>query len=76
MGKNLPKWLLYSALFALYLLHNDLWLWNDPSLIFGIPIGLFYHVGFCIAASLFFISVVKNFWPAHLEVETKGEAQQ
>lgn len=73
MEKNLPKWLLYSALFVLYLLHNDLWLWNNANLIFGIPIGLFYHVGFCVAASLLFYAIVKNLWPAHLEVETKEE---
>ncbi len=76
MGKNLPKWLLYSALFALYLLHNDLWLWNDASLMFGIPIGLLYHIAFCIAASFLFILIVKNIWPTHLEVETKEEMQQ
>ena len=76
MEKNLPKWLFYSALFVLYLLHNDLWYWNDASLVFGIPIGLFYHVAFCVAASLFFIVVVKKFWPAHLEVETKEEMKQ
>ena len=74
MEKNLPKWLLYSALFVLYLLHNDLWLWNDASLIFGIPIGLLYHITFCLVASSLFISIVKNIWPAHLEVETKEEA--
>lgn len=76
MGKNLPKWLLYSALFALYLLHNDLWLWNDASLISGIPIGLLYHITFCIAASFLFILIIKNIWPTHLEVETKEEMQQ
>ncbi len=76
MGKNLPKWLLYSALFALYLLHNDLWLRSDASLMFGIPIGLLYHIAFCIAAFFLFILIIKNIWPAHLEVQKKEEMQQ
>ncbi len=76
MKKDLPKWLLYSALFVLYLLHNDLWFSNDATLIFGVPIGLFYHAVFCIAASLLFIVTVKKFWPAELEVEPKNEDRQ
>jgi len=39
------------ALLALFLLHNDLWWWNDARLVFGLPIGLAYHVLFCIAAA-------------------------
>lgn len=73
MIKNLPKWLLYSALFILYLLHNDLWLWNDPTFVLGLPIGLLYHIIFCVAASFLFISIVKNIWPTHLEVETEED---
>jgi len=43
--------LLYAALAALYLLHNDLWLWNDSRLWLGLPAGLVYHIGFCVAVS-------------------------
>ena len=34
-----------------YLLHNDLWLWNDPRLVLGLPVGLVYHLAYCLAAS-------------------------
>lgn len=34
-----------------YLLHNDLWLWRDARLILGLPIGLVYHLAYCLAAS-------------------------
>ncbi len=41
--------LLGIALF--YLLHNDLWLWHDPSLVLGLPVGLVYHLAYCLAAA-------------------------
>jgi len=65
--------LLYAALFVLYLLHNDLWYWNDARLVLGLPIGLFYHFAFSVATSLLMLLLVKYAWPRHLEVETKEE---
>ncbi len=69
------KWILYLALFALYLLHNDLWLWNDARLVFGIPVGLVYHIGFSVAASLLMLLLVKFAWPSHLEAESNKETE-
>ena len=34
-----------------YLLHNDLWLWNDARLVLGLPVGLVYHLAYCLAAA-------------------------
>ena len=62
--------LLYAALVVLYLLHNDLWLWNDSRLVFGLPTGLAYHVGFCIATSVVLALLVIHAWPDHLDRET------
>jgi hypothetical protein len=39
------------ALLVLYLLHNDLWWWNDPTLVLGMPIGLTYHLLLCLATA-------------------------
>jgi hypothetical protein len=64
----MKKILLYIALFILYLLHNDLWNWNDSRLIFGIPIGLLYHIIYCIVSTLMMIALVKYAWPQNLEV--------
>jgi hypothetical protein len=75
MKRPAVKWILYLALFALYLLHNDLWLWNDARLVFGIPIGLVYHIGFALAASLLMLLLVKFAWPSHLEVDWKEESK-
>lgn len=66
--RNAWRWPLYAALFILYLLHNDLWLWNDPSLILGLPVGLIYHVGFAVATSVVLALLVLKAWPHHLEV--------
>jgi hypothetical protein len=62
---NRRRWatLLYAALAALYLLHNDLWLWNDSRLWLGLPAGLVYHIGFCIAASALLGLTVVFAWP-------------
>ena len=43
---------LYTALVVLFVLHNDFWLWNDGRLVLGLPVGLTYHVGFCLVISL------------------------
>ena len=61
--------LLYAALVVLYVLHNDLWLWNDSRLVLGLPAGLAYHVGFCIATSVVLTLLVVHAWPDHLDRE-------
>lgn len=61
------RWALYAALLILYLLHNDLWLWNDARLVFGLPVGLLYHVVFCLVTSVVLAMLVKWAWPS-LEV--------
>lgn len=66
--RNSWRWPLYAALLALYLLHNDLWLWDDATLLFGLPVGLVYHVGFSIATAIVLTLLVLKAWPDHLEV--------
>ena len=34
-----------------YLLHNDLWLWHDARLVLGLPVGLVYHLAYCLVAA-------------------------
>ncbi|MGH7490886.1 MAG: DUF3311 domain-containing protein [bacterium] len=70
---RISSWSLYLGLFALYLLHNDLWFWDDSSLVFGLPIGLLYHFGFCAGASVMMFLLAKYAWPHHLEVETEKD---
>lgn len=45
---------LAAALAALWLLHNDLWLWDAPHRVaaaWGLPAGFLYHLGYCLAAA-------------------------
>jgi hypothetical protein len=69
MNKSVRTALLYGALVALYLLHNDLWLWHDPRLVLGLPVGLVYHVGFAVATSVVLTLLVLYAWPEHLDRE-------
>ena len=63
--------LLVIAVVALYALHQDFWYWRTARpLIFGfIPIGLFYHACYSVAAALLMWLLVKFAWPSHLETE-------
>ena len=64
MRERSRRWPLYGALVVLYLLHNDLWLWNDARLVLGLPIGLLYHVVFCLVTAVVLAMLVKWAWPA------------
>lgn len=61
--------LLLIVVGALYVLHQDFWFWRAARpLAFGfIPIGLFYHACYTIAAALVMWLLVKHAWPSHLE---------
>jgi TRAP-type C4-dicarboxylate transport system permease small subunit len=57
------KNILYVAWVIIYLMHNDIWFWDNPTLILGIPIGLFYHVMYCLAASMMLFLLIRYAWP-------------
>jgi hypothetical protein len=59
--------LLYALLLLAVVLHNDLWLWNDAGLVFGLPAGLTYHIGFCLAVALLLALLVRFAWPENLD---------
>jgi hypothetical protein len=62
------KWLLTLMVISVYVLHQDFWLWNDRTLVFGVlPIGLAYHAGYAIVAACMMALLVRFAWPAELE---------
>ena len=63
--------LLVIAVVALYVAHQDFWNWRTahPLVFSFIPIGLFYHGCFSVAASLVMWLLVKYAWPSHLKHE-------
>ena len=70
--RRMKRILLVVAVVALYILHQDIWFWRSSHLVFGfIPIGLFYHGCFSVAAALLMWLVVTFAWPSHLEQEVE-----
>jgi hypothetical protein len=51
------------------MLHQDWWNWKriDPRFLGFLPIGLVYHAGYCLAASLTCWLLVRHAWPRNLE---------
>lgn len=63
-------WILVAVLAVV---HQDLWWWDDKTLVFGfMPIGLFYHALFSIMAACVWAMAVKWAWPSHLEEWADG----
>ncbi len=69
MKISLTRLLLYLALVSLYLLHKDFWFWRNPMLLLGLPVGLVYHVAFCVVVAVIMALLVKYAWPSQLEIE-------
>jgi hypothetical protein len=62
---------MFVAIAAVYLLHQDVWLWRAPRpLVFGVlPPGLAYHAAYCLAAAALMWWLTKVAWPAHLDTK-------
>ena len=63
----MKRFVVYFLMGALYLLHNDLWAWDDPRLVLGLPVGLTYHVAFCFAVVGVMWLALRWAWPRDLE---------
>ncbi|HET9482046.1 MAG TPA: DUF3311 domain-containing protein [Candidatus Polarisedimenticolia bacterium] len=72
MSPSSKRRLALAGLPALYLLHNDFWLWDDRREVLGLPAGLAYHVAYCLLASLLLWAVVRYAWPSHLSADGDG----
>ena len=48
------KKVVYGLIFLMAVIHQDVWWWDNNSLVFGfMPLGLFYHALFsCMAAGV------------------------
>ena len=65
--------ILVAAVLVLYVLHQDVWLWRSARpLVFGfLPVGLFYHACYSVAAALLLWLLVTHAWPSRLEEEAE-----
>ncbi|MEZ6130978.1 MAG: DUF3311 domain-containing protein [Planctomycetaceae bacterium] len=58
------KYGIWGLVLLLTVLHQDLWYWNDSSLVGGIvPIGLFYHACLSVAAAFVWFLATQFAWP-------------
>ncbi len=64
---------LVAVTLTLYVLHQDVWLWRSARpLVFGfLPVGLFYHACYSVAAALLLWLLVALAWPSRLEAEAE-----
>ena len=61
--------LLTLLVLVVYVLHQDFWNWKkaEPLVLGFLPIGLAYHAGYSILATITMALLVKFAWPKHLE---------
>ena len=64
-----------ALVLLLLILHQDNWLWSDGTLVFGfLPIGLVWHAGISIAASITWFLATKLAWPLDDASATEDQA--
>lgn len=72
------KYTVWVLAVVLFFAHQDLWNWDDTTLVFGfMPMGLFYHAMFSVAAATVWLLAVKFAWPSEVEAwadELDGDA--
>ena len=73
MMKAFSRWILYIGLVVLFLLHNDFWLWDNPQRVIGLPIGLLYHIGYCIVAAILMMLIINHALPSQFQDEETDE---
>lgn len=58
------KSVVWGLIVLLILVHQDVWFWDDKSLVFGfMPITLLFHASISLAASITWFMATKFCWP-------------
>jgi hypothetical protein len=58
----------WGLLLLLAIIHQDVWFWDDPTLVFGfMPMGLVFHVAISIASCVVWGLAVHYCWPDLME---------
>jgi hypothetical protein len=69
------RYLAWSLLGLLVVLHQDYWQWNDSSLVFGVlPVGLAWHAGISMMAAVVWFMLVTWGWPTAVDVDDEVDA--
>ena len=69
----MSRWLLAVLVVVLYVLHQDVWFWRQarPLVLGFLPVGLFYHLCYSVAAAFTMWLLVRFAWPAHLDPDDR-----
>ena len=68
IGVLMSKRAVYLLLIALALLHQDFWLWDDPTLVLGfLPVGLAYHAVYSLVVAGAWYLTLRYAWPSDTE---------
>ncbi|MEM6777448.1 MAG: DUF3311 domain-containing protein [Planctomycetota bacterium] len=63
-GRRKGPLVIAAAVIGLLILHQDNWFWTDETLVFGfLPIGLAWHAGISVGASVTWFAATKIAWP-------------
>ncbi len=55
---------IWGLLLLLAVLHQDVWFWEDSTLILDfLPIGMAWHIGISLAAAVLWVLATKYCWP-------------
>lgn len=64
MSASQKRWAIAVAALVLAVAHQDWWLWEDRTLVFGfIPSGLLYHGCYAVVAAGFWWLAMRIAWP-------------
>lgn len=62
------RWILGILTVGLIVVHHDFWNWDKLDLKYDfLPVGLWYHALFCVAAAILLALLVIFEWPKYLE---------
>lgn len=65
------KYVVWGLVVLLIVLHQDVWFWEDDTLVVGfMPITLLYHAGISVAAGVTWFLATKFAWPDALEEDS------
>lgn len=54
--------LVVVVLAVLYLLHYDFWMWRNPDIVLGLPVGLLYQLTYCVVIALALALLLSRAW--------------
>ena len=71
------RYTIWFLVLLLLILHQDNWLWENRTLVFGfMPIGLFYHACISVAAGITWYLATRFAWPKGLDNSSSSVEEQ